>query len=170
MRTKTKMTVTLALAGLTAVATLPLQAQQGPPQRRGMDSARSGGQVSMIRALDFALENAAELELTEDALSQLQLLRQDAAPTVEQLTQEREQLRQDLQNMSREERQARRDAMEATRERHQEIMTPFTDRFQEILSTEQHRELRQLMRPRSGRGGSRDGVRRPRSGRRGGGR
>lgn len=170
MRTMTKMVVAASLAGLTTLASLPLQAQQGPPQRRGMDPGRTGEQVSVIRALDLALENSAELGLTEEAMSQLQLLRQEAAPAVEQLQQEREQLRQDMQDMSREERRARRESLAATRDRHRELMAPFTDRFQEILTVEQHRELRQLMRSRSGRGGSTDGARRPRSGRRGGGR
>ncbi|MEJ2539440.1 MAG: Spy/CpxP family protein refolding chaperone [Gemmatimonadota bacterium] len=158
------------------VAALCLPASSLEAQRRAPGVERGPGSVD--RAAEAALRRGDELALTEAQRTALDVLRGEALVEQERLEREALALRQELRALRRSElagpettreevqafREEARARMEALRTRRHQAVIPLQERLEEILTTEQRLELRELQRNQR----RRDGRHGMRGGRRGG--
>jgi len=131
------------MVGLSAAPAAAQRGPRGPGQEWGPNQGRG---PHMGRSLDLALENQAELDLTPAQVAELQEIKgvmdKDVTPLTERIQELREQIRSGDMDRLEGSRQ-----LQAIRGELMIASAPIRGRVQEILTVEQHRELRALIRP-----------------------
>ncbi len=135
---KTRGVLGLMVAVAVGASASPLLAQRGP-------GPRGQGGPNMGRSVDVVLEHQEALGLTEQQISQLQQLKADVETDVAPLAEEMQALRAQIRDGTIDRTEGFRQ-MEALRGEMITAAAPLRGRVQEILTVEQHNELRALMR------------------------